>query len=710
MKSTFRKRIVAALTTLGVLSSIVIGADIGNTIESKQLEVYAFESENSSHVTTAYIEVENAMFPMQGNVYLTQTAFEKASHENSNAMDVWSDDTYFRAPFSGSIVNYKPDAGYCNEFIFQSSSRVRWADDRLDKMSVFVLHSEDDAEISKLLNVHLNQGDAIVTQGQASGRGKADRKNYGIHLDIQIASGNKVFFANRAHLNGEVLHYNAFFVDSKTVLHATKNRALGIPEDKDPYRGKWVENNAFKFIESTTSSLKVTCPNSLAFEEEYSLSDLLFGDVIFEQALKLDTINRIVNTYTSLDYDTLNDFEKHIFDSCTYEWVDSLSTENSTEENNVKAEAIVEVTETPTELSTESEARPEYTIKFDANGGRCDVQEINLTWGVCSNEPFPTPEKFGSVFQGWFDIAGNEYTNNSIFDSNMTLYAKWYQFPELLFPETTTIVITQTAKVYADPNIIQTEPPTTYTTTVPAEITAESISLSRSQIMLNTAGKSRTYQLHSTINPTNVTDTYVSWSSSDPTVAVVDAGLVVAKSDGSATITAKTKNGKTAICTVTVKTSYDKIKGEWSEYSTTPISEAANIEIDTEILPVSVLRWIVTDSYTTRTWERERQFRNFSINPRDYGLDTGYGQNAMSSKNMFGVYLTFSPEEFEKFRVIKPGEWSSGNQSGQNMGTENGYEYIDGYIVFIKERIYEDIPMTHYRYRTVTEVPTVFVN
>lgn len=228
--------------------------------------------------------------------------------------------------------------------------------------------------------------------------------------------------------------------------------------------------------------------------------------------------------------------------------------------------------------------------------------------------------------------------------------------------------------------------------------------------MLNTAGTSRTYQLYSTINPVDVTDSYVSWSSSDPSVAAVDAGLVVAKSDGSATITAKTKNGKTAICTVTVKTSYDKIKGEWTEYTTTPIYESSTIEVETKNVVGKVLWGYTTDSYSTRTWSKLRQYRNFSIDPAEYGLDTGYGENYMSAPWMFNTFLTFSKEEFSNFRVIHPDEWSTGSQSGQNKASVDGYEYYDGYIIFIKEKIYNDITTTYYRSRTITEVPTVYVN
>lgn len=65
-----------------------------------------------------------------------------------------------------------------------------------------------------------------------------------------------------------------------------------------------------------------------------------------------------------------------------------------------------------------------------------------------------------------------------------------------------------------------------------------------------TAGN--TVRLSATVSPTNADDKSVTWSSSNTGVAVVSDGIVTAKSAGTAIITAKTSNGRTANCTVTV--------------------------------------------------------------------------------------------------------------------------------------------------------------
>ena len=63
----------------------------------------------------------------------------------------------------------------------------------------------------------------------------------------------------------------------------------------------------------------------------------------------------------------------------------------------------------------------------------------------------------------------------------------------------------------------------------------------------------KTLTLTATVTPDNATDKAVAWTSSNDAVATVDAnGIVTAKAEGTATITA-TAGGKTVTCTVTVK-------------------------------------------------------------------------------------------------------------------------------------------------------------
>lgn len=84
------------------------------------------------------------------------------------------------------------------------------------------------------------------------------------------------------------------------------------------------------------------------------------------------------------------------------------------------------------------------------------------------------------------------------------------------------------------------------------EIHIESIALSETDITLESAVKEEK-QLKVTYNPDNTTDQKtVTWASSQPSVATVENGLVTAVAPGEAIITARTENGKTAICHVKV--------------------------------------------------------------------------------------------------------------------------------------------------------------
>lgn len=82
------------------------------------------------------------------------------------------------------------------------------------------------------------------------------------------------------------------------------------------------------------------------------------------------------------------------------------------------------------------------------------------------------------------------------------------------------------------------------------------VSLDRSALTLIEGG---TAQLTATVEPIDATNKKVTWSSSAPDVAVVDAsGNLTAVAEGTATITATTDDGgKTATCTVTVEHAHD---------------------------------------------------------------------------------------------------------------------------------------------------------
>ena len=122
-----------------------------------------------------------------------------------------------------------------------------------------------------------------------------------------------------------------------------------------------------------------------------------------------------------------------------------------------------------------------------------------------------------------------------------------------------------------------------------AVIAVESVKLNAETLSLN-PGESTT--LTATVLPENATDKTVTWTSSNPLIASVDGGKVIAVSVGSATITAKAGE-KSATCTVSVT----PIEVSSVSLSRTSLSMIIG---DTEVLMATVLPENAADK--TVTW------------------------------------------------------------------------------------------------------------
>ena len=84
----------------------------------------------------------------------------------------------------------------------------------------------------------------------------------------------------------------------------------------------------------------------------------------------------------------------------------------------------------------------------------------------------------------------------------------------------------------------------------PASVAVSSVGLNSTSITLKNI---RNYKLTATVSPSNASNKTIIWTSSNSNVARVDAnGNVTAVNEGTATITARSNNGKTATCKVTV--------------------------------------------------------------------------------------------------------------------------------------------------------------
>ena len=87
-------------------------------------------------------------------------------------------------------------------------------------------------------------------------------------------------------------------------------------------------------------------------------------------------------------------------------------------------------------------------------------------------------------------------------------------------------------------------------TVIEQKVEISSISLNVTQKEMS-IGES--FQLTTSVSPANASLSNVSWSSSDSNIVSVQGGKITALKSGTATITARTSNGKTATCRVDVK-------------------------------------------------------------------------------------------------------------------------------------------------------------
>lgn len=99
-------------------------------------------------------------------------------------------------------------------------------------------------------------------------------------------------------------------------------------------------------------------------------------------------------------------------------------------------------------------------------------------------------------------------------------------------------------------------------------------------------GEGETLRLTATVLPVNATNKTVIWHSSDPSVATVKDGLITGVYEGTATITARTVNGKTADCEITVNApSYIPVETVTLSKTELTIAEKESADLTADILP-----------------------------------------------------------------------------------------------------------------------------
>ena len=122
-------------------------------------------------------------------------------------------------------------------------------------------------------------------------------------------------------------------------------------------------------------------------------------------------------------------------------------------------------------------------------------------------------------------------------------------------------------------------------------VPVESVSLDKALLSMV---EGDTYTLVATVNPSNATEKTVEWVSSKQSVATVsDSGVVIAVSEGEATITASA-GGKSATCKVTVSKKIIQVESVSLSQSTAEMIEGESIQLTATVLPADATDKTVT--------------------------------------------------------------------------------------------------------------------
>ena len=236
------------------------------------------------------------------------------------------------------------------------------------------------------------------------------------------------------------------------------------------------------------------------------------------------------------------------------------------------------------------------TISFDTDGGS-KIEDIVLMKG----EPLKLPDnpiKDGYIFKNWVSKDEIEIPvyDDALLSEDIVLKAIWEKEEKKKEQTTTTNKNDKTPQTPSQGN--QNEQPTTTPTPENQNVEVTDISLNKNSLGL-IIGNSDT--LTANITPSNATNKSVTWSSSNSSIISVDnSGKVTAKAIGSATITAKTANGKEASATVTsdVKNITLTVGNQTiSKYGTiTSTNITVNIDANGYNVPDSLITWSAPDT------------------------------------------------------------------------------------------------------------------
>ena len=264
-------------------------------------------------------------------------------------------------------------------------------------------------------------------------------------------------------------------------------------------------------FESCTSLTSVTLPNSLTYLDWYPFSGCT--------SLKTVSIGSgLKEWHNQGDYG-------FVFDDCTA--LESITVSSSN--NNYSSANGIMYDKKKTEILVYPQAKKDTTYTVPST--------INTLYGVSTNNnPYlktviiPASVKdirdhaFGYIEDGWDYNKVSGFTIKGYKGTAAERYARNNDF-----------------------NFVQ------------LQVVPTSVALNKTTLTLDTG---KTSNLRATVYPSNAANKKCTWRSSNTSVATVDSnGKVTAKKAGTATITVKTSNGKTATCKVTVNLPAPQITG-----------------------------------------------------------------------------------------------------------------------------------------------------
>ena len=317
-------------------------------------------------------------------------------------------------------------------------------------------------------------------------------------------------------------------------------------------------------------------------------------------------------------------------------------------------------------------------LTYVQNSGKVD-SNINSSLGVTLDEAdFTEAEKLVTIsHRSPFTLNGN--VKIATFQCKVNNNAKGTVQVGLKDVEFTDEEI----EVVADSNILKNYKKTTII------VLPTAISLNKASLNLDVGNNEK---LVATVSPEDATDKKVTWESSNNSVAKVTSdGTVSAVSKGTAKITAKTSNGKTATCDVTVKQpitgitlnkkSLELERGEKSKVTATILPSNADGDKTvkwssnkTSVATVSsdgtitaVAKGNATITATTSNGKTATCSVTVGVPLKSISFENGVKEKTLNKGENFNLKVIYNPEDTDASKTIT---WSSTDTSVAKV--ENG--------------------------------------